>query len=138
MVIIYPVILTKTGDKKDTYLVEIPDLGGLTEGYGLANALQMARDYIGGVCCDMKDEDIPEASDPTKIDIHKSEFSDGENTIVTLVDLDLDRYRKKMMNRSIRRNVSIPEWLDRAAKREHLNVSGALREALMEKLHLQM
>ena len=44
---VYPVIFTKTNDDKDTVLIEVPDLGILTEGYGMANAIYMARDAIG-------------------------------------------------------------------------------------------
>lgn len=134
MTIVYPVIFTKTNDKKDTYLVEIPDLKGFTEGRGLADAVSMARDYIGGWCMEKEDVDIPKATDPTTIDVGSSEFADGANTFIALVDLDLDVYRRKMMTRAVRKNVSIPEWMDRAAKQEHINVSRVLQEALIQKI----
>ena len=60
MIIKYPVIFTKLNDAKDTYLIEIPDLKGITEGYGLADAIKMARDYIDCYCYDKND--IPVAS----------------------------------------------------------------------------
>lgn len=44
---IYSVIFTKTMDKKDTILIEVPDLNILTEGFGTSNAIDMARDAIG-------------------------------------------------------------------------------------------
>ncbi len=47
MNLIYPVIFTEVNDKKKTVLVEIPDLNGITEGYGIADAISMAKDYIG-------------------------------------------------------------------------------------------
>ena len=43
----YPVLLTKTKDTKNTILVEVPDLNIQTEGYGIADAIEMARDAIG-------------------------------------------------------------------------------------------
>ena len=134
MTIVYPVIFTKTNDNKDTYLVEIPDMKGFTEGHGLADAVSMARDYIGGYCMEKDDADIPKATEPTEIDISKSEFADGENTFIALVDLDIDAYRRKMMTRAVRKNVSIPEWMDKAAKKEHINVSRVLQEALIQKI----
>ena len=62
---VYPVIFTKTKDEKDTVLIEVPDLGILTEGYGMANAIYMARDAIGlhGITKEDMGISITEASD---------------------------------------------------------------------------
>ena len=136
MVVVYPVIFTKTNDAKDTYLIEIPDLKGMTEGYGLADAIKMARDYIGCHCYDKADADMPVASSLNDVDVSKGEFfKDGESEI-SLVDVDVDGYRKKMSNRAVRRNVSIPFWLNEAADKQHINVSKVLQEALMDKLNM--
>ena len=62
MSIIYPVVFTATHDEKNTYLVYIPDFNGMTEGYGLKDAVNMARDYIGFTLYDKTDEQIPEPS----------------------------------------------------------------------------
>ena len=44
---VYPVIFTPLGNDKDTVLIEVPDWNILTEGYGMADAMYMARDAIG-------------------------------------------------------------------------------------------
>lgn len=44
---VYPVIFTQLKDKKDTVLINVPDMGILTEGFGLSDAIEMARDAIG-------------------------------------------------------------------------------------------
>ena len=136
MVVVYPVIFTKLNDAKDTYLIEIPDLKGITEGYGLADAIKMARDYIGCYCYDKADADIPVASALNDIDISKGEFYDDGESEISLVDVDVMGYRKKMSKRAVRRNVSIPFWLNEAAEEQHLNVSKILQEALKEKLNM--
>ena len=136
MTLIFPVLFTKTGDKKDTYLVEIPDIKGFTEGYGLADAIRMARDYIGGHFIDTKDEDIPKASNMADIDARNGEFAGAGETTITLVDLDLDAYRRSARKKSVRRNVTLPEWLDNEATNRHINVSRVLQDALIEKLGL--
>ena len=53
---VYPVIFTSLNDEKDTVLIEVPDLDILTEGYGMADAVEMARDAIGlkGISLDRK------------------------------------------------------------------------------------
>ena len=134
MVVIYPVILTATKDEKDTYLVDIPDIKGITEGYGIEDAYRMARDYIGGMLYDMSDDEIPKASSILNIDVASGEFADAGESFVTLVDLDLEAYRRSINNKAVRRNVSIPAWLNKAAEDAHLNVSRILQEALMDKL----
>lgn len=136
MVVIYPVIFTATHDEKDTYLVYIPDIDGMTEGYGLENAYHMARDYMGCTFYNQPDESLPDATAVSEIDIFKGAFADAGDSFVSLVDLDLTAYRRKMNSKAVRRNVSIPEWLNQAADEAHLNVSRILQEALIEKLNI--
>ena len=136
MAIIYPVIFTATHDKKDTYLVYIPDLDGITEGFGLSDSIKMARDYIGLAIYEMNDKDIPKASDkvkPTQSEFYK-EYP-KENSFVSYVDLDLDAYRRMMNQKAVRRNVSLSAWLDRRVTEENINCSRVLQEALIEKLN---
>ena len=134
----YVTLLTPTHDKKNTYLVEVPDLEILTEGYGLEDAIYMARDAIGlkGVFLEDQKEAIPEPTPIDVFDASKSQYKDIGKQIVTLVDVDFVEYRKKVDNKSVRRNVTIPNWLNQAAEAAHLNVSRVLQEALMERLDM--
>ena len=51
-----------------------------------------------------------------------------------MVDVDFTKYRKKVDNKMVRKNVTIPNWLNKAAEKEKINVSKVLQEALMEKI----
>ena len=51
-----------------------------------------------------------------------------------MVDLDIDEYRRREDNRTVRRNVTLPNWLNQKAEKAHINVSGVLQEALKQKL----
>ena len=135
MVAVYPVIFTKTGDAKDTYLIEIPDLNGFTEGFGLADSIHMARDYIGSSLYELEDSMYPPPSETGSIDISKCEFAGDGQSVISLVDIDMDEYRKAIDNQPVRRNVSLPSWLNKKANDAHINVSRVLQDALMEKLH---
>ena len=53
---------------------------------------------------------------------------------MSLVDIDFTEYRRKVDNKTVRRNVTIPNWLNQEAEKAHLNVSRVLQEALMAKL----
>lgn len=87
MIVAYPVIFTKTNDDKDTYLIEIPDIKGMTQGYGLADAIKMAKDYIE---CYIHDRsEIPKASSISNIDISQGKFfSEGDSELGT-IEIDL-------------------------------------------------
>ena len=137
MAVIYPTVFTATHDKKDTYLVYIPDINGMTEGHGLEDAVNMARDYIGCTFYDKPVEQIPLPSDIADIDSSKSVFANEGESFVSLVDIDLEAYRQKMDNKPVRRNVSLPNWLNKKANEAHINVSRVLRDALIEKLSVK-
>lgn len=131
----YPTILTKT---KDLILVEVPDLEIVTEGKDLGDAIEMARDAIGisGISMQDRGDDIPEPSEIGTINILNGSFaSDGEG-ILTLVDIDFDAYRREIDQKMVRRNVTLPSWLNTAANKAHLNVSRVLQDALKESLGL--
>ncbi len=134
----YVTFLTPTNDEKDTYLVEVPDMEILTEGYGLEDAIYMARDAIGlkGIFLEDEKRAIPEASSLTELSNYESTYQDVGEQIATYVDVDFAEYRKKNDNKSVRRNVTIPNWLNNAAEDANLNVSRVLQEALMEKLEV--
>ena len=132
----YPVIFTKTEDKKDTVLIEVPDLEILTEGFGVADAIEMARDAIGisGITLEDMGCSIPCPSEMKEIDFEKSEFASPEKSYLSLVDVDFTKYRKKLDDKMVRKNVTIPNWLNKAAEKEKINVSKVLQEALMERV----
>lgn len=133
---VYPVIFTMTNDEKNTVLIEVPDLEIVSEGYGMADAIYMARDAIGlhGITQEDLGLAIEEPSDIKNIDLSKSTFADAGESCVSLVDIDFDEYRKQVDNKMVRKNVTIPSWLNKAAEREKINVSKVLQEALMEKV----
>lgn len=83
---------------------------------------------------DKSNDSLPEPSKLSEIDVSQGEFADAGDSFVTHVDFDIDAYRRKMNKMAVRRNVSIPEWLNTAADEAHLNVSRILQEALMDKL----
>lgn len=61
-------------------------------------------------------------------------FAQDGKGVVSLVDVDLTAYRRAVNNKMVRRNVTLPNWLNREAEEAHLNVSGVLRKALMNAL----
>lgn len=138
MIGIYPVIFTELHDEKNTVLVEVPDLEILTEGFGMADAVYMARDAIGLKGIDYEDQgkELPIPSGIKDIDERKGSFAEEGTGIVSLVDVDFAEYRRKVDNKAVRRNVTLPNWLNQEAEKAGLNVSKVLQEALMNTLHV--
>ena len=133
---VYPVIFTQLDDKKHTVLIEVPDLEILTEGFGMPNAIEMARDAIGLKVITMEDqkEKIPNPRMIKEIDALQGTFAQEGESWVSMVDVDFAEYRRRMDNKTVRRNVTLPNWLNQEAEKAHINVSGVLQEALMLKL----
>jgi len=125
----YPIIM-RQGEK--FVVVEIPDFDIGTQGVDYAEAMEMARDAIGLMGIDMEDEGeaIPTPSDFREIE---TKYQDG---VVTLVDVDFTEYRRQNDMRTVRRNVSLPSWLNTAAEKANLNVSAVLQAALKKELRV--
>ena len=137
MNVAYPVIFT---DVVTNILIEVPDLEIVTETNSengkkgsMADAIVMARDAIGIKCIAREDEhkELIEPSSLTDIDITKGAFYNLGSSIISLVDVDLGIYRKRLDNRMVRRNVTLPNWLNREAEQASINVSKVLQDALM-------
>ncbi len=124
----YPIVMTKG---KKYIVVFIPDFQIGTQGNDYADAIEMARDAIGLVGIDMEDdkETLPVPSDPSAVPKKAGQ-------IVTLVDVDFTEYRRKNDTRTVRRNVTLPSWLDFAAEKSGVNVSAVLQRALKTELNL--
>lgn len=140
MKLAYPIYIAKNGSD---YLVYVPDLDIFTEGKGAADAMSMARDAISGKALEYEEEGrtLPEPSDYKKARILTMQRADGEdflysNGICTLVDTDLEEYQRKMENRSVKKNCTIPYRLSVEADKAGLNYSRVLQNALREELHM--
>ena len=130
---VYPVYFTKADG---VILVEVPDLGVLTEGKDMNDAIDMARDAMELKCVSMEDahETIPEPSELGRLNIEEGTFAAEGETIVSLVDIDSSEYRRKTDMKTVRRNVALPSWLNYEAEKAQINVSRVLQEALMATL----
>ena len=59
-----------------------------------------------------------------------------KNSFKSLVGLDFQKYLKEVNVKSIRKNVTIPSWLNEVAKRNNINFSKVLQEALERELEI--
>lgn len=124
----YPITITNDGD---FYVVYVPDFELNTQGESIAEAMEMARDVIGMAGCYKQDEGqtIPE---PSRLEDVRPEA----RAVVTLVDVDFKDYRRKHDNRTVRKNLTIPSWLNEEAEAAGLNFSEVLKNALKHEMNI--
>jgi predicted RNase H-like HicB family nuclease len=125
----YPILLSK-GDKY--IVVYVPDFNINTQGIDEAEAMEMARDAIGILGVDMEDENEALPVPTALTDIKKENNSD----IITLVDVDFTEYRRKNDMRAVKKNCTIPSWLNFEAEKAGVNFSALLQTALKKELHI--
>ena len=64
-------------------------------------------------------------------------FEPEKDDIVTLVDVDFTEYRRKADNRAVKKNCTIPYWLNVEAEKAGINYSKVLQDAIMRVLGIQ-
>lgn len=134
MKLVYPACFYPDDNDKDFFTVVFPDLqGAVTEGKTLLGAVEMASDCAcGWILSSIEDgESIPK---PTPISQVKAD--EYENGFVNLIVLDIDSYAEKHGEKAVRKNCTIPNWLNTIAERENINFSAVLQEALKQKLNI--
>ncbi len=129
---IYPAVFTEVpAEEGGGYSISFPDWDGATMGKDLDDAYRMAEDFLGLACWDAEEdkEDLPIPSDPKTI-------KSSDNSFVAMVSADTLTYKQKMNNRTVKKTLSIPEWLNTMAVENNINFSGVLQEALKKRLGL--
>ena len=125
----YPVVFLKI---EEGYMASVPDFPLDTHGEDFADAISMVRDAIGLMGIAYQDDgiDIPMPSDIIDIKLNEGE-------VVSMVDVDFNAYRRQYENRTVRRNISLPSWLDEEANKAGLNVSALVQSALRQELNIK-
>ena len=124
---VYPAILYPDDGSVS---IKVPDLPGcFTFGRNKAEALLMAKDAVEMWLWDAENnhELIPSASESLTVE-------QGEE--FTLIAADTDGYRQANDTRSIKKTLSIPQWLNYKAEKANAPFSQILQQGLKEYLHI--
>lgn len=125
--VVYPIIVhTQTDD--DYYFVEIPAVNGMTQGESVADAIEMAREYVGEMAVELAHDgqDLPDSVYTLPVAT--------EDEVVTLVDVNVKEYIALSDNRPVKKTLTIPYAIDRMGREAGINFSQTLAEAIQEKL----
>jgi predicted RNase H-like HicB family nuclease len=138
MLSVYPACFFPEGNG---YSVVFPDLNLLaTQGETLEEAMNMAVDCLAGYLysCQRDGDTIPQPSPLNSISLDKiaNELeSDVKGAFVNLVSVDVAAYAKANFEKSVKKTLTIPAWLNKAALDQGINFSQVLQEALLAKVH---
>lgn len=108
------------------YAVTVPDLPGCSSGGdNLADAILMGIDAASGWVLDELEDgkSIPSSSAIETIVPESGGF-------VSMLVLDMDAYAEKFGNKAVRKNLTIPAWLNTFGESNHINFSQVLQDSL--------
>lgn len=125
---IYPAVFTKEED--GGYFVVFKDfVSCYTCGDTLEQAMDMAEDCLALVLYGYE-TDNKEIPMPSGVDSIKTE----QDEFVSLIKCDTISYRKQFSNKSVKKTLTIPEWMNDEGMRAGINFSQLLQEALIQKI----
>jgi len=92
----------------------------------------MAQDVLNLTLYDLEQDKqpTPKASKPQDIHITGEQFT-------SVIAVDTDTYRRFYENKSVKKTLTIPMWLNERAEQAHVNFSGVLQSALKEILSVR-
>ena len=126
---VYPAIFTQVDEG---YSVTFPDIGDCAAcGNTLPEAIEMAGNALTLTLYGYEEDGkaIPPASDVKTVQQKTDE-------VVSLVYCDTLEYRKFYNDRSVKKTLTIPNWLNTLSERAGINFSATLQEALKAKLDI--
>ena len=122
-----------TPETNGLFSVKFPDLQGCcTSGDDMPDAVYMAQDVLNLALFDLEQDKkpIPIASKPQDISLTGEQF-------ISVIAVDTDTYRRFYENKSVKKTLTIPMWLNERAEQANVNFSGVLQDALKKLLHVQ-
>lgn len=127
---IYPAIIKC---EENVYDVRFPDIENcFTFGKSLEDALDSANDVLGLCLYDMEQDNI-KIKEPSKIEDIKL----NENESIAWISVWMTPVRDKIDNKSIKKTVTIPKWVNDIGVEHNLNFSQLLQSAIKEKVGIK-
>ena len=124
MKLVYPAIFTPF-DEGNGFTVEVPDLPGcVTEGDNLIDAIEMGTDAASGWI-------LGEIEDGNSFPAASMALAAPAGSFVNPLVLDMDSYAEQYGSKAVRRNITVPAWLDTYAQKNHLSLSKVVQDSLL-------
>jgi len=122
--LIYPGVFYK---EDNSFWVEFPDLEGCqTFGDTLDETYENSKEALAAYCVTLLEQGKV-LNPPT--DIYRMQVP--ENAFASLVEADLVK-----RSQAVKKTLTIPSWLNEIAEKRHVNFSGVLQDALIQRLNV--
>lgn len=126
----FPAVFTPA--EEGGYLVDFPDITNntkfkcYTDGESVTDALENAADALNLMLWEMEEEEaeIPAPTPPQNMKAPAGGF-------ISLVQADTLKYREENDAKAVKKTITIPHWMDIAGKRQNVNFSQVLQNALL-------
>ncbi|MDR1000588.1 MAG: type II toxin-antitoxin system HicB family antitoxin [Clostridiales bacterium] len=128
----YTYVAIFTPEENGLYSVKFPDLPSCyTSGDNIADAIYMAEDVLNLTLYDLEQDkkEIPKASRPQNIKTTGEQFT-------SVIAVNTETYQRFYENKSIKKTLTIPLWLNEQAERANVNFSQILQKTLKNELHI--
>ena len=125
---VYPAVFKK---EPEGYSILFPDLESCyTQGDTLEDGIEMAEDVLAFTLYRLERDNgiIPAPSDAKLVTV-------GDDELITLIKCDTTEYKKRNSNKSVKKTLTIPEWLNEEATAKGVNFSQVLQEALIHSIN---
>ena len=120
---VYPALFVK---EDESIIVTFPDLEDtFTNGATMQEAFENAEDVLNLMLWNREEEkdDIPMPSSPEQITV-------PQEATLAMIKADTLAYRKLHDQKTIRRSITIPSWLDTLARERNINFSQLMQNAI--------
>ena len=120
---VYPALFVK---EDESIIVTFPDLEDtFTDGATMQEAFENAEDVLNLMLWNREEEkdDIPMPSSPEQITV-------PQEATLAMIKADTLAYRKLHDQKTIRRSITIPNWLDTLARERNINFSQLMQNAI--------
>lgn len=112
------------------FWITFPDIPEcMTQGDDMQHAYEMAVEALGlAISCRKEEQsEIPVPSNPCMLTTSANEYC-------VVIEFDMLAYQKRTSSRSVKKTLTIPEWLNEEAMALGINFSQVLQEALLQKV----
>lgn len=121
----YTAVFTPIEDGSGFYC-KVPDLDGcITTGKDLNDSIDQITDAASIWLIGAEDDDEPIPEPTPQPNLHLD-----NDAIMSLIRVDTISYRASINTKAVRKNVSIPAWMDNLATKKNINCSQVLQEGL--------
>lgn len=138
MFLVYPAVFHKCNDEEG-YFITFPDFEGASQAETETECIYMAQDFLGISLYYMliDKEEFPKPTSIKDVVIEDDGYTNVEESFVSLVGIDVQKYAKEIGKETVRKNITIPSYLNEMGKNNNINFSQLLTEALEREFEIE-